>query len=398
MGYFCLQFMSQTPNVLWLAGWYPTVLNPMSGDFIQRHARAYSRHAPLHLIHVHALVDAVSVPENTVQKEDALTENIFYFNAGKSNYFQKYLYFYSYYKAYIKIISHWVKLHGKPDVVHVHAPDRCGLLGVWVKRKYKSKLIFTEHWAIYNNVVNDNYKTRSLMFKNALKKLLRNAQKAVQVSHSIHADMETCTRIQLPHEKIPNTVNTDLFNLNNRQAENPFRFIHVSSMDERKNIKGLLRTFQKLQMEYPETELVLVGPLSVALKLWMQENELLEKIICMGELKYENVAFEMSRAHAFVMYSHMENAPCVIIEAHCCGLPVVSSRVGGIAEFVQEGENGYLVNDGDDAALFQKMKDCMQRDWNREKISGDAIAEYSYEVVGKKILDCYLNLPGLCAD
>ena len=398
MGYFCLQFMSQTPNVLWLAGWYPTVVNPMAGDFIQRHARAYASHAPLHLIHVHPLEGAENVPKDSVGKAGNLNEHIYFYNAKKSNLIQKYFYFKAYFSAYKKIINQWVLDHGKPDLVHVHAPDKCGLMGVWIKKKYGAKLVFTEHWAIYNRVVKDNYYRRNIFFKNAVKSLMRHSDNALQVSHSIHEDMQSRTGVALPHDKIPNTVDTSLFNMKYRNAGNVFRFVHVSSMDERKNIKGLLRTFKEFQLEFPDTELVLVGPVSEELNAWMQENKITEKIIRRGELPYEKVAEEMCNAHAFVMYSHMENAPCVIIEAQCCGLPVLSSRVGGIAEFVQEGQNGFLVEANDDEALLQKMKEMLQQNWDHEKISAEAVKEYSYDAVGKKILDSYLNLPGLCAD
>jgi glycosyltransferase involved in cell wall biosynthesis len=42
------------------------------------------------------------------------------------------------------------------------------------------------------------------------------------------------------------------------------------------------------------------------------------------------------KADAFILFSRHENFPCVVIEALCCGLPVVASNVGGIAEAVDE--------------------------------------------------------------
>ena len=51
---------------------------------------------------------------------------------------------------------------------------------------------------------------------------------------------------------------------------------------------------------------------------------------------------EMQQAHSFVLNSNIENAPCVISEALCCGLPVIATRVGGVPEMVDK-FNGILV-------------------------------------------------------
>ena len=49
--------------------------------------------------------------------------------------------------------------------------------------------------------------------------------------------------------------------------------------------------------------------------------------------------------------SHFEALGLASIEALACGLPVVASRVGGLPDFVTDGENGYLVPVKDAGAL-----------------------------------------------
>lgn len=60
-------------------------------------------------------------------------------------------------------------------------------------------------------------------------------------------------------------------------------------------------------------------------------------------------------AHLFVLPSHTEGTPRVLVEALAFGLPVVATRVGGIGDLIEEGVNGLLVPPGDPAALARAV-------------------------------------------
>ena len=64
-----------------------------------------------------------------------------------------------------------------------------------------------------------------------------------------------------------------------------------------------------------------------------------------------DVRDRLADADLFVLSSRGDNAPVSILEAMAAGLPVVSTRVGGIPELVTEGETGLLVAPDDPAAL-----------------------------------------------
>jgi glycosyltransferase involved in cell wall biosynthesis len=118
-----------------------------------------------------------------------------------------------------------------------------------------------------------------------------------------------------------------------------------------------------------------------------------------GPRNASDVAFQMQEADAFVLFSEMENAPCVISEALCCGLPVISSSVAGIPEMVNV-ENGLLVDSMDEAALTLAMEKAYldHANWNRKAIAEDAASKYAQNAVAEVLDLSYRNLIHLCAE
>lgn len=79
-------------------------------------------------------------------------------------------------------------------------------------------------------------------------------------------------------------------------------------------------------------------------------------ITVLGGLPAAEVAGEMSRAISLVLPSICyENFPRTLVEAFAAGLPVVASRIGALAELVEDGVTGLLANPGDAADLAAKM-------------------------------------------
>ena len=77
----------------------------------------------------------------------------------------------------------------------------------------------------------------------------------------------------------------------------------------------------------------------------------------LGSLSGEAVRQEMSRAVALVVPSiWYENFPRTMVEAFACGLPVIASRIGALADIVRDGETGLLFEPGDPRDLADKLR------------------------------------------
>jgi glycosyltransferase involved in cell wall biosynthesis len=73
--------------------------------------------------------------------------------------------------------------------------------------------------------------------------------------------------------------------------------------------------------------------------------------VFLGSVPYEQVPALYHEFDAFVLPSHSEGLPRVVLEAQATATPVVATRVGGIPELITDGETGLLYNAGDVAAL-----------------------------------------------
>jgi len=142
-----------------------------------------------------------------------------------------------------------------------------------------------------------------------------------------------------------------------KRQPNVFRWIHVSHLgDEHKNISGLIRGFSEALKTNNEMELHIYGDgeirpyIKQAAEMGLSEQHLKIR----GEQPLEQIANAMSAAHALVLFSNYENLPCVIVEAFSCGIPVLSTSVGGIDEIVNK-NTGRLIQKGREEELSQAL-------------------------------------------
>lgn len=380
---------------MWLTSWYPNPYEPTNGDFIKRQAEAVSKIVLVDVIHVvQAGIELHTKAGAIHEREGNLREIIqsFPFKKWGIDLIDKIRYNIKYHIFIRNLINSYAAEFGRPQLIHVHIPVKAGLHALYFADLWGIKYLVTEHASHYTKNSHDSFFNRSNFYKRNVFKVMKDASTVVSVSNAVGSVLKQLFPIK-NYQTIRNTVDITLFNykpVNNKI----FRWIHVSSMHNyQKNIYGIINAFTELNKQHTDWELIMVGPCKEEQKQKVVEAGLADKIIFIGEVDYKEVAEQMQQANAFVLFSRHENFPCVIEEALCCGLPVVTSNAGGIAEAINE-TNGLLVDIENTQALTIAMLSLMNHyaDYNRAAIAKAAIALYNKETIAQQIVELYKQI------
>jgi glycosyltransferase involved in cell wall biosynthesis len=130
-----------------------------------------------------------------------------------------------------------------------------------------------------------------------------------------------------------------------------FVILQVARLDYLKDHATALQALSEVRRRQPHARLVLVGegPEQDAIRGLVRRLELEDHVRMLG--LRSDVARLLAAADLFLLSSISEGIPLTVIEAMAAGLPVVSTRVGGVPEVVVERQTGFLAPAGDSAAL-----------------------------------------------
>lgn len=144
--------------------------------------------------------------------------------------------------------------------------------------------------------------------------------------------------------------------------------LNVGTFVSNKGQDVLLDAFAQIAEAHPRVNLVFVGGSNsgvwlAALREQAAALGLAERVLFLENQPQKNVAALMQNALCLAHSSHREGLPIVLIEAGACGLPIVSTRVGGIPEIVESPDYGLLVKASEPAemaAALRKVLDSPQ--------------------------------------
>ncbi|PLX04754.1 MAG: hypothetical protein C0595_02070 [Marinilabiliales bacterium] len=388
-------------NILYLSRWYPNRYDPMPGLFIQRHAEAAKLYNNIAVVYVHA-VDVKPAKKFEIIKEtinDVLTIKVYYRSVKTHIPILKQICkIFRYYRANFIGIKSLKPEFEKIDLVHVHILTRLGVIALFYKWFKKTNYIISEHWSRYLSATAD--------FNGIIRKMLsrivtKNASAVTTVTENLanamkNHKLDNKNYIVLANVLSPTFLNYHAVSHDNKEIKN---IVHVSCFEDKsKNVSGILRVVKSITKERNDVHFTLVGDGMDFFKMKEYASKLEispDKLNFTGLLEGEELVKEMSTSSALLIFSNYENFPVVINESMSLGVPIISTNVGGISEYLNA-SNGILIKAGDEDELKKELNLFLDGKYvfNSEKIKQKAIHDFSMKNVGNQLNKIYLETLG----
>lgn len=184
-----------------------------------------------------------------------------------------------------------------------------------------------------------------------------------------------------------------------RSTRQPF-VLYAGRLEPGKGLEDLVEAARIYVQRCPDSDLrfVLVGSGSLLPRLQnlVSQAGLERRFDFRGQIPAEqrNELVQLYRTTAvFVLPSHHEGMPTVLLEAMASGAPVISTAVGGALEVVTPGESGYLVPVAQPENLASLLIELMEDNSLRQRLGTRAREivdeRYSWNAVGSRYLASY---------
>lgn len=129
-----------------------------------------------------------------------------------------------------------------------------------------------------------------------------------------------------------------------------------------KGVDVLIQAFQQIHRRWPDATLTLVGDGDRRAEFQRLGLSMKGALRLPGRLSDDALVAEYDRAAVIVLpsTSDAESFGMVLAEANACRRPVVASNIGGIPDFVRDGDNGLLARPGDHSDLAAKLSAVLE--------------------------------------
>lgn len=249
--------------------------------------------------------------------------------------------------AYIQIRK---LIHEKQiDLVHFHVAQK----GSFFRKAFLARLvpkycrvIFHMHASKFDIF----YKESSSIIKWWIRHTFDQLDGVVALSENWAAFYGNLT--QTPISVIQNAVKVPEKSLFNPEASN---IITLGRVGKRKGSFDLLEIAKEIHPFFPEIQFILYGDgATEKLAKEIQEKNI-KNVSLGGWITLEEQSSVLENAILHFLPSYFEGLPMSILETMGAGIPNLTTKVGGIPEAIQSGENGLLVAPGDLNGMFEKL-------------------------------------------
>lgn len=244
-----------------------------------------------------------------------------------------------------------VLLFDKPNIVHIHSS-----FGPSFYRKMP--FIYMASWRkipIINHIHGADFDEFFVNASERKKDQIRKVYQKCDVLIALSEEWKEKLSQIVPSEKITIIENYGVIHedaLNERMKRNcDNTILFLGELGKRKGCYDIPYVIERVKRSIPNVRFVLAGAGSEAdekaIKQLIEKMNITENVVFPGWVRGETKDKLLREADVFFLPSYNEGMPMSVLDAMGYGLPVVSTKVGGIPKIVQNGENGYCYEPGD---------------------------------------------------
>lgn len=205
---------------------------------------------------------------------------------------------------------------------------------------------------------------------------------------------EVFQRFGVDGQVIPNIIDLDRFKPAQRDGREPPHLIVTRNLEPIYDIPSALQAFALVRQQLKQTRLTIAGsgPEREQLEQLAADLGIADAVTFTGRIDNDQMTALYASADVMLNPSTIDNMPISILEAFASGVPVVSTRVGGVPFVAEHGRTAFLVEARDYRAMAQSVLRLMQEPELARAFRTAGLAEaqrYAWPVVREQWLAAY---------
>lgn len=260
----------------------------------------------------------------------------------------------------------------QPSIIHSHFIWTSGYAGARLKEKYHIPLIVSGY----------GYDLYELPFKSPeWRERITYALNASDCIITVSESLAECVRrlnINRPIEVLPTGYDSRRFYPRDRLKcrrtlnlpENRRIILSMGSLVKVKGHMNLIHAVQELQRECKDVLCIILGEgnLRNELNKEIRRCGLEEVVWLVGRMPRDQLPLWINACDVSALSSFNEGNPTVMFEALGCGIPFVSTDVGGVRGVITSKDYGLICDNNSSQELASKLSEALNKEWDREAI------------------------------
>lgn len=300
-------------------------------------------------------------------------------------------------RAFFRLIPYFFDLYRQirhADVVHLMANSG------WSWHLFAAPAVWTAHWLDKPILVNYRGGHAEPFFAKSWKVVNASLKRASHIIVPSPYLQDVFAEYQKVAEVVPNVLDETLFFPNestqrpNTDTDSPIRLLVTRNLEPIYDIPSAIHCLASVMQVYPHTRLFIAGsgPEYQSLVNLTEKLGIANNVDFLGRLDSKRIA-ELYRESDFLLNpSTVDNSPNSVIEALACGVPVITTNVGGIPRLVQNEHDAFMVEPRQPELLASGVLTLMKDEQRRQTQIANGLTtakQFYWSNVSLKLLNAY---------